>query len=279
MPPGNLAELRALARQFGPKRLAIAGADSRTAMEAARAAQDLGLIRLVQPEPDGRGDASAAVARLAAQGECDVVLKGTVRSDHLLRAILDRQYGLRTGLLSDVLLYEDTLAGATRLVAVTDGGVNVLPDAASLPAIIENALTVMHALGFARPRVALLSATEAVSDAVPSTLLAAAVAAMQFSRPCEISGPLALDNALLAAAAREKAIPGPVAGCADVLVAPSIEAGNILGKAVKYFGGSSCAHVVVGARVPVLIPSRVENTEDKLNSIALGVLVAGAARD
>jgi phosphate butyryltransferase len=93
---------------------------------------------------------------------------------------------------------------------------------------------------------------------------------------CDIAGPLALDNALLPSAAAAKGIAGPVAGRADVLVVPTIEAGNILGKAVKYFGGSITAHVVMGARVPVLIPSRVESESDKLHSIALGVLVRSA---
>jgi phosphate butyryltransferase len=90
---------------------------------------------------------------------------------------------------------------------------------------------------------------------------------------CEVFGPLALDNALLESAAQAKGIISPVAGHADVMVAPNIEAGNILGKAVKYFAGSQCAHVIVGAKVPVLIPSRVESADDKLNSVALGVVV------
>jgi phosphate butyryltransferase len=275
MPPTSLAEIRSLAQRFAPQRLAIAGIESQSAREAARTAEALGLVRMVEPDERADEDGCSGVARLAAAGGCDVVLKGSVRSDHLLRAILDRRYGLRTGrLLSDVLLYEDTLSGVRRLVAVTDGGVNVQPDAAALHAIIENALAVLHALGFARPRVAILSATEAVSDAVPSTVLARAIAGMPFSKPCDVHGPLALDNALVPAAARDKNITGPVAGCADLLVVTSVEAGNILGKAVKYLGGSSCAHVVVGARVPVLIPSRVESAEDKLNSIALGVIAA-----
>jgi phosphate butyryltransferase len=94
---------------------------------------------------------------------------------------------------------------------------------------------------------------------------------------CEVFGPLALDNALLESAAQAKGIVSPVAGHADVMVAPNIEAGNILGKAVKYFGGSQCAHVIVGARAPVLIPSRVESAEDKLNSVALGVIVLNSS--
>jgi phosphate butyryltransferase len=158
---------------------------------------------------------------------------------------------------------------------VTDGGINPLPDPESLRRIVANAVAVFRALGFVRPRVALLSATEAVSDRVPSTVVARRVAewATAALPDADVDGPFALDNALLPSAARAKRIGGPVAGRA---VVPSIEAGNILGKGVKYLGGSITAHVVVGARVPVLIPSRVESATDKLHSIALGALVARA---
>ncbi|MFP4624152.1 MAG: phosphate acyltransferase, partial [Gemmatimonadota bacterium] len=233
---------------------------------------------------DGAGDEDAfrvATARravaLARSGEVAVLLKGWLRTDQLLRAALDRETGLGTGrLLSDVLLYEDTLAGETRLVGITDGGINPAPDPAALIQIVGNAVDVFRALGFERPRVALLSATEAVSEAVASTVAARAVAEWAASElpAADVDGPLALDNALLESAAREKGIGGPVAGRADIMVAPSIEAGNILGKGVKYLGGSITAHVVVGAAVPILIPSRVESAVDKLHSIALGVLLA-----
>jgi phosphate butyryltransferase len=213
---------------------------------------------------------------LARGGEVSVLLKGALRTDQLLRAVLDRDRGLRTGrLLSDVLLYEDTLSGDTRLVGVTDGGINPSPDVEALKQIVANAVEVFHALGFVRPRVALLSATEAVTEAVPSTVAARAVAEWAASSldDADVEGPLALDNALLPAAAEAKGMGGPVAGRADIMVTPSIEAGNILGKGVKYLAGSITAHVVVGARVPILIPSRVESAEDKLHSIALGLLV------
>jgi phosphate butyryltransferase len=236
-------------------------------------------------------EAAAKAVSLCRKGEADILLKGHLRTDELLHAVLDKQHGLRTGpaplplptseagrsrLLSDVLLYEDTLSGKRRLVAVTDGGINVLPTLEQKKQIIENAVLVMHALGFQRPRIALMSATEAVTEAVPSTIEAHKLTEMashgEFGE-CEVFGPLALDNALLESAALAKGISSPVAGHADVMVAPNIEAGNVLGKAVKYFGGSQCAHVIVGAKVPVLIPSRVESADDKLNSVALGVVV------
>lgn len=133
----------------------------------------------------------------------------------------------------------------------------------------------LHSIGIARPRIAVMSATEAVTERIPSTVDALALVGMaergEFGGAM-LYGPLALDNALVPSAARAKGISNEVAGKADCLVVPNIEAGNLLGKAVKYLGYSQCAHVVVGARVPVLIPSRVESTDDKVNAMALGVV-------
>jgi phosphate butyryltransferase len=223
-------------------------------------------------------DPAHAVACLARDGQVELLLKGHLRTDELLRAVLDKASGLRTGhLLSDVLLYEDKLAGETRLVGITDGGLVVAPGLEQKKQIVENAIAVMQCLGLARPRIAIMSATEAVSDSVPSTVDARLLTEMgeagQF-RDADVFGPLALDCALLESAAHAKGIHHPVAGHADCMVVPNLEAGNLLAKSVKYFGGSQCAHVVVGARVPILIPSRVESVEDKVNSIALGVLLA-----
>lgn len=285
----------------GPRRgLVIAGACSDSALHAAAAAVEAGLahVHLVgsasavrrrveelalgpladAPIHDASDDVAAAHAAvtLVRDGAGDVLLKGSVRTDQLLHAVLDRKHGLREGLLSDVLLYEDHFSDRPRLAGVTDGGINVLPGPDELRRILHNGLAVMRALGAERPHVAVLSASEAVSDAVPSTRAARdlqdAGERGEFGE-CVVAGPLALDNILLASAARAKNIDSPVAGNADLIVVPNIEAGNVLGKAVKYLYGSATAHVVVGARAPVLIPSRVESAEDKLASIALGVLM------
>lgn len=303
----NFHELRLHAQQLGVKRVAVVMADDEVALSAVAQAAALQLaspVLIGEPErihaklAIGETGAAlhdaliiaAAEAKTAAQiavalcrnGEADILLKGHLRTDELLHAVLDKQSGLHTGrLLSDVLLYEDRLAGAQRLVGITDGGINVLPTFEQKKQIIRNAVFVMHALGFARPRVAVMSATEAVTSAIPSTIEAKALtetAARGDFGECEVFGPLALDNALLGSAAQAKGISSPVAGRADVMVAPNIEAGNLLGKAVKYFGGSQCAHVVIGAQVPILIPSRVESAEDKLNAVALGVIVQHALR-
>ena len=214
---------------------------------------------------------------MARNGEVEVLLKGHLRTDELLKPVLDKQAGLRTGtLLSDVLLYEDVSAGK-RLVAITDGGLNVAPTLDQKKQIVSNAITVCRCLGMARPRIAIMSATEVVTESLPSTRDAKALtelgAAGEFGDAL-VFGPLALDNALLESAALAKSISHPVAGHADCMVVPNIESGNLLGKAAKYLGGSQCAHVVVGAKVPILIPSRVESVDDKVNSVALGVLYA-----
>ena len=223
-------------------------------------------------------DAAGESVRMAREGYVEVLLKGHLRTDELLHAVLNKETGLRTGrLLSDVLLYEDTLAGQTRLVGITDGGLNVLPTLEQKRQIVENAIEVMRCLELRRPKIAIMSATEAVSAGVPSAedaqKLTQMAAAGHFGE-VDLLGPIALDCALLESAARAKGIKHPVAGHADCMVVPNIEAGNLLGKAVKYLGGSQCAHVVVGAKVPILIPSRVESVDDKVNSIALGVLFA-----
>lgn len=273
---GSDTALRAVAAaaREGFARPVLIGPESETRAAIAEAGFDRLLDAAVIDVPDAEAAAHRAVA-MAHAGDVAVLLKGGLRTDQLLTAVLDRGTGLRTGrLLSDVLLYEDTLSGGTRLVGVTDGGINPSPDAEQLQQIVANAVDLFVRLGWDRPRVAVLSATEAVTDSVPSTATARAVAgwARDALPGADVAGPLALDNALLESAARAKGITGPVAGRADILVAPSIEAGNVLGKAVKYLGGSITAHVVVGARVPILIPSRVESVEDKLHSIALGVL-------
>jgi phosphate butyryltransferase len=296
----NFAELRRRAQPLGPKRVAIVAADDEVALTAADGALHLGIAipvligneRKIRAKADALGlldliagaefvsadDAAAVAIRMARDGRVDLLLKGHLRTDEILVAALDKQAGLRTGhLLSDVLLYEDKLAGELRLVGVTDGGLNVSPDLEQKKQIVQNAIEVMRSLGLARPKIALMSATEAVSESVPSSVDARLLTEMAQTGEfgdADIFGPLALDCALLVSAAQAKGISHPVAGHADCMVVPNIEAGNLLGKSVKYLGGSQCAHVVAGAKVPILIPSRVESVDDKVNSIALGVIFA-----
>lgn len=311
----SFIELRRRAQTLGPKRVAVVVADDDIALLAAADALQL---RIARPVLIGDGqkirakaaalglddllagaefvtasDAATVAVRMAQAGEVDILLKGHLRTDELLRAVLDKTAGLRIPpqpaqlrrcpgtpsgrLLSDVMLYEDVLSGAPRLVGLSDGGLNVAPNLEEKRQIVHNAIAVMRSLGLARPRIAIMSASEVVTESMPSTVDARALTAMaeagEFGE-ADVYGPLALDNALLESAAKAKGISSPVAGHADCMVMPNIEAGNLLGKAVKYLGGSQCAHVVVGAKVPILIPSRVESADDKLNAIALGVIFA-----
>jgi phosphate butyryltransferase len=297
--------LREASRLCGPKRVGVVVADDEVALLAAAGVAELGLAVpvLIGDEPKIRhrirelgvevllresvfivaadsATAAATATRMANDGMLDILLKGHLRTDELLRAVLAKDSGLRTGrLLSDVMLYEDTLSGSKRLVGVTDGGLNVAPTIEQKKQILLNALDVIRALGISRPKIAVMSATEVVTESLPSTMDARTLTEMGLLGAfgdADVYGPLALDNALLESAAREKGITSPVAGHADCMVVPNIESGNLLGKAVKYLGGSQCAHVVVGAKVPILIPSRVESVDDKINSVALGVLAHGA---
>jgi phosphate butyryltransferase len=241
--------------------------------------EDPSLFELVKA-PDDHAAARRAVEMVRA-GEVAVLVKGRLQTADLLHAVLDRATGLRTGrLLSDVLVADHPISQAPRLLGVTDGGVNVAPSLEQKKEIILNAVALFQRLGYARPRVACLCAVETVTGAMPHTQDAQRLAEMNARGEipgCLVSGPLALDNALSPDAARAKRIDHPVAGRADILLVPTIETGNALGKAFTYCAHRSVAHVIVGAMAPVLIPSRVERPEDKLTSIALGVLAAGTA--
>lgn len=303
MPIPTLERLVVAARTAGPLRLAVAAAENDTALAAAALArrqriadvvlvggeagirerlaklgEDPALFRIEGAATDL--DAARRAVAMVRGGEAAVLMKGRLQTAELLRAILDKGEGLRTGrLLSDVLVADHPLSETPRLLGVTDGGVNVAPTLAQKKEILENAVRLFHALGYSRPRVACLCAVETVTDAMPHTQDAQALAEMNARgeiEGCVVSGPLALDNALSPEAARAKGIDHPVAGRADLLLVPAIETGNALGKAFTYLGRRHVGHVILGARAPVLIPSRVDRAEDKILSIALGVLYAAA---
>ncbi len=229
---GGFVELRLRAQELGPCHVAVVVADDDVALTAAGYALQLGIAvpvligneakikakaeelgltgMLVGAVIHDAQNAAAAAVQMARAGEVDVLLKGHLRTDELLHAVLDKATGLRTErLLSDVLLYEDTLAGETRLVGVTDGGLNVAPTLEQKRQIVMNAIEVMRCVGMLRPKMAIMSATEAVSASVPSTedahRLTEMGAAGEFG-DAEVFGPLALDGALLESAARAKGI-------------------------------------------------------------------------
>ena len=216
-------------------------------------------------------------------GEASILLKGKIKTSALLKVVLDAEFGLRTGrLLSDVFLFEDPQRPQkNKLMMITDGGVSLAPDINQKVDIIKNAVEVCHAMGNECPKVALLSAVETVVPALQSTVDAAIITKMNERgqiKGCIIDGPLALDNAVSVEAAKIKGIDSPVAGKADVLVCPGIEAANMLAKGTTYFARFRLAHVIMGSAAPVLIPSRSDTADAKLLSIAMGKLVCELAQ-
>jgi phosphate butyryltransferase len=216
-------------------------------------------------------------------GEGDILMKGSVDTGLMMREVLKDTSGLKTGrLLSDIFLLEYPRYRDNKFVMITDGGMTLSPDLSNKVELIRNAVEVAHALGNPLPKVAILSATEFITPKLQSTLDAAVLAKMnergQISG-CIVDGPLALDNALSEEAAKEKGIRSEVAGHAQILVAANIEAANSLAKSTAYFADLSMAHVIVGARVPILIPSRADKSDTHIRSVALGIIMSERYRN
>ncbi|MCS6815774.1 MAG: phosphate acyltransferase [Blastocatellia bacterium] len=296
-----LDDLLEHARRLPRQRVVVAGAENRAALEAAVEAESrlplesvfvgdpdqlqataraLGLPGIPEARliPACTSEEAARRAVAVARQHGGILLKGSPDTSTFLKAVLDPQEGVRTGrVLSDVLLFEDPVHHPYRMRMITDGGVIPNPDLSQKIEIIRNAVSVAHALGWERPRVAVLSATEKIHPVLPSTLEAAILAKMNERGQipgCVIEGPLSLDLAISPESAAIKGVTSAVAGHADILVCPNIEVANILAKGIIYFAGRRVAHVAVGAAVPVLIPSRSDRAEAKLLSIALGMLMS-----
>ncbi len=218
--------------------------------------------------------ACSKAVELVRNGQGDIILKGKADTAILLKAVLDKDNGLRTGdIISDVLAYQTP----DKLVFMSDGGINLYPTLDEKIAIIKNAVKVAHKFGNTNPKVALLAAVEVVNPKMPSTIDAAIIAKMNQRKQiadCTIDGPLAFDNAINKEAAKMKGIESAVAGDADILIVPNIEAGNIFGKALTYYCNYKVAHVVMGTKAPILIASRADDAETKMLCIAMGVISA-----
>ncbi|MGC9361973.1 MAG: bifunctional enoyl-CoA hydratase/phosphate acetyltransferase [Candidatus Syntrophosphaera sp.] len=209
--------------------------------------------------------------QLVREGKGDIILKGKVDSGQLLKAVLNKEKGLRVSeVISDVLAYEHP----SGIKLMSDGGINLAPELKEKVAIVKNAVKVAHAMGNPMPKVALLTAVEKVNPKMPATIDAAIISRMNERRQitgCIVEGPLAFDNAVNIEAARIKGIDSPVAGVADILIVPNIEAGNIFGKMLTYYCGYRIAHVVVGTKAPILIPSRADRGELKMLCMAMAL--------
>jgi phosphate butyryltransferase len=281
-----------------PKRVAVAAAQDDAVLEAVRGAReqkiaeftlvgDIDKIKAVAAkldvnlddvalvhEPDDRRAAYRAVA-LVSGGQADVLMKGLINTADLLRAVLDKEVGLRTGrVLSHAAVFD--LPGFERLLIVTDGGMNIAPTLQQKADIIQNSVLLTNVFGINPAKVAVLAAVEVINPDMPATLEAAALTQMASRgqiRGAIVDGPLALDNAICLEAAKHKGITSLVAGAADILVTPDIEAGNMLGKSLVYIAKGKIAGLILGAAKPVVVTSRADSFEAKLMSIALGALL------
>jgi phosphate butyryltransferase len=226
--------------------------------------------------------AAAQKACLAVrEGGADILMKGHIHTDDFLRAVLDKETGLRAGtVMSHVFLLETLFRG--RLTMITDGAMNIAPDIVTKADIIMNAVFLARTLGIPRPKVGVLAAVELVNPKMPATLDAAALNTMQLRGQfpdCIVDGPFALDNAISKEAAIEKGIRSEVAGDCDILVVPSIEAGNMLAKSYAFLCAGRTAGVLLGAAAPIVLTSRADSAQAKLHSIATAVLMADMHRD
>ena len=244
-------------------------------------AKGLGPELLSRSEVHEAPDPASALARsleLIAAGRADILMKGGIDTSSMMKAVLREDAGIRTNrLLTDIFLLEFPDRPDNQFIMITDGGMTLAPDLKNKVELINNAVEVAHALGNENPRVAVLSATEFIVPSLQSTLDAAALSKMNDRgqiKGCTVDGPFALDNAISPEAAEEKGIKSPIAGRAEILVAANIESANSLAKSTTYFAGLRLAHVFVGGRVPVLIPSRSDKADAKLLSIALGVIMS-----
>ncbi|MCF6408382.1 phosphate butyryltransferase [Pseudalkalibacillus salsuginis] len=221
-------------------------------------------------DPD---EAAAKAVQAVSDGEADVLMKGMVSTARILKAVLNKEYGLRTGkVLSHVAAFEVT--GYDRLVFVTDAAMNIAPDLQQKAEIVQNAVGVAVRIGVENPKVAPITAIEVVNPSMEATLDAAALTQMNIRgqiKNCVVDGPLALDNAVSMEAAEHKGIGGQVAGQADILLVPNIETGNTLYKSLIYFARAKVGAVIAGAKAPIVLTSRADTSESKLYSIALAV--------
>jgi phosphate butyryltransferase len=298
----TFADIIQAARRAGPRRYVVAQAADPTIIEALVEAEKLGFaspvlvgrraeveeaVRARGADPrkwrlvdvPTKAEAAAEAVRLVSSGEGDILVKGLLQTADLLRHVLDRDNGLNWGrIISHVGVFH--FPGADRFVLVTDAALTIAPNLHQKAEIVQNAVDLAHKLGMECPVVAILCAIEVVNPAMPATVDAACLAKMADRGEitgCRVEGPLALDNAVSVEAARHKGITSDLAGRADILMAPDIEAANILYKALIFYAKAEEAGIVMGAKSPIVLVSRSDSVANKLNSLALGALAMGAA--
>ncbi|PNR96675.1 bifunctional enoyl-CoA hydratase/phosphate acetyltransferase [Petrotoga sp. 9PWA.NaAc.5.4] len=290
----NFKELIKKAKIMKKKNLVLIGAEDIEAVKAISYAYEEGIIspvlignkekiqnnlKIVNKdfdiiEAENSQQAAQIGVRLVSSGAADLIMKGKIKTSELLKAILNKEWGLRNeNLLSHVAVLD--IQNLNRLIIITDGGMVIKPDLNQKVQIINNALKVANSLDIEIPKVAVLGAVEVVNPDMPETEDAAILTQMNKRgqiKDCIVDGPLALDNAINEEAASIKEIKSPVAGKADILLVPDIHSGNFLGKAAVYMANGNIAGIIIGAKVPVVLVSRADNAQSKLASVALGVI-------
>lgn len=300
----NLKELLSAAQKSPPVSISVAGAHEPETLKAVIMARELkiavpilvgdsdwitGMMDKLKADPKDfeiihekdPARAAAAASNLVRQGRAGILMKGGVTTAVFLHTALGLPGELKAGLLSDVEVYEDDRRQGCKFVLVSDGGINISPGIRQKLDIIRNAVSVAHSLGIKSPRVALLSGSEKVHPDFQSTIDAVALVRMCQDGAvdrCVVDGPFALDNAIDAESAKCKGIESPVAGNADILIVPNLEAGNIFCKGLQYYGNRMLIHVAVGARAPILIDSRTAKADEKLHSVALAKIMCEAGK-
>jgi len=256
----------------------LVGPEARIRELAASCGFDLGTAEIVDT-PHSEASAAAAVA-LVREGRAEALMKGSLHTDELMGAVVKRDTGLRTARRVSHCFVMD-VPGHPDALIITDAAVNIAPTLKDKVDIVQNAIDLAHDCGVTDVRVAILSAMETVNPDVPSTVEAAALCKMADRKQITgavLDGPLALDNAINPEAARIKKIDSPVAGRANVLVVPDLEAGNMLAKSLSFLAGADAAGIVLGARVPIILTSRADSVMTRLASCAIAALVAQARR-
>ncbi len=250
------------------------GPAEKIATAAAKAGLDIAGIEVVDT-PHSHAAAARGVD-LVREGKVEMLMKGSLHTDELMGAVLDSATGLRTGRrVSHVFIMD--VPGHPETLFITDAAINIFPDLETKRDIIQNAVGLCQALGYRKPRVAVLSAVETVTPKIPSTIDAAALCKMAERGQitgCLIDGPLAFDNAIDPESARIKGIVSEVAGRAQVLVVPDLEAGNMLAKNLSFMAKADAAGIVLGARVPIILTSRADSVRTRLASAAVGAILA-----
>jgi phosphate acetyltransferase len=256
----------------------LIGPEARIRALAASLALDLGKLQVID-QPHSHAAAAKAV-ELVRAGEADALMKGSLHTDELMAEVVRKDTGIRTArrishvFIMDVPTYPKPLF-------ITDAAVNIFPTLEDKVDIVQNAIDLAHALGITHPKVAILSAVETINSKIPSTIDAAALCKMADRGQITgalLDGPLAFDNAISEEAAAMKHISSDVAGDADILLAPDLEAGNMLAKELSFLANADAAGIVLGARVPIILTSRADSVRTRMASCAVAALYAHARR-